>query len=53
VFTTSRRFAAAPGVKLQRLFENLFELRRRAPADDIISRLVAATATSAGPRTCR
>jgi P450-derived glycosyltransferase activator len=32
----------ANGVKLQALFENLFELRRREPADDIISRLVAA-----------
>jgi cytochrome P450 len=32
----------ANGVKLQRLFESLFELRRREPSDDIISRLVAA-----------
>jgi cytochrome P450 len=32
----------ANGVKLQALFEDLFELRRRAPADDIISRLVGA-----------
>jgi cytochrome P450 len=30
------------GVKLQRLFENLFELRRHEPADDLISRMVAA-----------
>ena len=29
-------------VKLQRLFENLFELRQYEPADDIISRMVAA-----------
>jgi P450-derived glycosyltransferase activator len=32
----------ANGIKLQALFENLFELRRREPADDIISRMVAA-----------
>ena len=32
----------ANSVKLQRLFENLFELRQYQPADDIISRMVAA-----------
>jgi P450-derived glycosyltransferase activator len=32
----------ASDAALQRLFENLFELRRREPRDDIVSRLVAA-----------
>jgi P450-derived glycosyltransferase activator len=32
----------ANGAKLQKLFDDLFELRRREPADDIISRLVTA-----------
>jgi cytochrome P450 len=32
----------ANAVKLQQLFENLFELRRREPSDDIVSRVVAA-----------
>ena len=36
------RVLMANGIRLQRLFEELFELRRREPADDIISRLVAA-----------
>jgi cytochrome P450 len=39
----------ANSVKLQRLFENLFELRRREPADDIISRLVAAEGDQVNP----
>ena len=36
-------------VKLERLFENLFELRRREPADDIISRMVAAEGDQVKP----
>jgi hypothetical protein len=36
------RALMANGLRLRRLFEELFELRRREPADDIISRLVAA-----------
>jgi len=36
-------------VKLERLFEDLFELRRREPADDIISRLVAAGSDQVKP----
>ncbi|MGH3189597.1 MAG: cytochrome P450 [Streptosporangiaceae bacterium] len=39
----------ANGVKLQALFENLFELRRREPADDIISRMVAAEGDQVQP----
>ena len=39
----------ASGIKLQALFENLFELRRREPADDIISRLVAAEGDQVKP----
>jgi cytochrome P450 len=39
----------ATSVKLQRLFENLFELRRREPADDIISRMVAAEGDQVEP----
>ncbi len=39
----------ANGVKLQALFENLFELRRREPADDIISRMVAAEGDQVKP----
>gem|GEM_PF-215132 len=39
----------ANGIKLQRLFEDLFELRRRDPADDIISRLVAAEGNQVQP----
>jgi cytochrome P450 len=39
----------ANGVKLQRLFGDLFELRRREPADDIISRLVAAEGDQVKP----
>jgi len=39
----------ANGIKLQRLFEDLFELRRREPADDIISRLVAAEGDQVKP----
>jgi P450-derived glycosyltransferase activator len=49
---TSLRHASqlqANGVKLQALFENLFELRRREPADDIISRLVAAEGDQVKP----
>ncbi len=36
-------------VKLDALFENLFELRRREPADDIISRMVAAEGDQVKP----
>ncbi len=36
-------------VKLQKLFEDLFELRRREPADDIISRLVTASEDQVKP----
>ncbi len=39
----------ANAIKLQRLFEDLFELRRREPADDIISRLVAAQGDQVQP----
>jgi cytochrome P450 len=39
----------ASSVKLQRLFGNLFELRRREPAGDIISRLVAAEGDQVNP----
>ena len=39
----------ANGIKLQALFENLFELRRREPADDIISRMVAAEGDQVKP----
>jgi cytochrome P450 len=39
----------ANGVKLHELFESLFELRRREPADDIISRLVAAEGDQVKP----
>jgi cytochrome P450 len=39
----------ANGVKLQRLFENLFELRRHEPADDIIGRLVTAEGDQVKP----
>jgi len=39
----------ANGVKLQKLFESLFELRRREPADDIISRMVAAEGDQVNP----
>ena len=44
------RAAASRGHhRLQRLFEDLFELRRREPADDIISRLVAAQGDQVKP----
>ncbi len=39
----------ANGVKLHKLFEDLFELRRREPADDIISRLVTASGDQVKP----
>jgi cytochrome P450 len=39
----------ANGVKLRKLFEDLFELRRREPADDIISRLVTASEDQVEP----
>jgi cytochrome P450 len=39
----------ATGVKLQRLFENLFELRRHEQADDLISRMVAAEGDQVEP----
>jgi cytochrome P450 len=39
----------ANAVRLHRLFESLFELRRRDPADDIISRLVAAEGDQVKP----
>jgi hypothetical protein len=39
----------ANGIKLQALFENLFELRRREPADDIISLMVAAEGDQVKP----
>ena len=39
----------ADGAKLQRLFESLFELRRHEPADDIISRMVAAEGDQVKP----
>jgi cytochrome P450 len=32
----------AANVRLQKLFESLFELRRRAPGDDVVSQIVAA-----------
>jgi cytochrome P450 len=39
----------ADAVKLQQLIESLFELRRREPADDVISRLVAAEGDQVQP----
>ena len=42
------RFQAAD-TKLRTLFENLFELRRREPADDLISRLLAAEGDQVHP----
>jgi cytochrome P450 len=39
----------ANAVKLQQLFGGLFELRRREPADDIVSRLVAAEGDQVKP----
>lgn len=42
------RFQAADA-KLTELFENLFDLRRREPADDLISRLVAAEGDQIAP----
>ena len=39
----------ANGVKLHELFEDLFEQRRREPADDIISRLVTASEDQVKP----
>jgi cytochrome P450 len=39
----------ANSVKLQRLFDGLVELRRREPADDIVSRLVAAEGDQVRP----
>jgi cytochrome P450 len=42
------RFQAA-NAKLNTLFENLFELRRREPADDLISRLIAAEGDQVRP----
>jgi cytochrome P450 len=39
----------ANGVKLRQLFESLFELRRHEPADDIISRMVAAEGDQVKP----
>jgi P450-derived glycosyltransferase activator len=39
----------ANGGKLHKLFEDLFELRRREPADDIISRLVTASEDQVKP----
>jgi P450-derived glycosyltransferase activator len=43
----------ANGVKLQKLFDDLFELRRREPADDIISRLVTAGEDQVRPEEMR
>ena len=43
------RFIAA-NAKLRTLFENLFELRRREPADDLISRLIAAEGDQVRPQ---
>lgn len=40
----------ANGVKLHKLFEDLFGLRRREPADDIISRLVTASEDQVKPQ---
>ncbi len=39
----------AANVRLQRLFESLFELRRRAPGDDIVSQIVAAEGDNIKP----
>lgn len=39
----------ANAVKLQQLFDGLFELRRREPADDIVSRLAAAEGDQVQP----
>ncbi len=49
----SMRHAArlrAANHELRTLFETLFELRRRAPADDVVSRIVAAEGTAIQPR---